>query len=73
MKIRAFATVEEAVAVLGVRETEERILALEAVLQVVIDNHTHEELAEALHASRESVSRALSRMGRKRYPKPRAA
>ena len=65
MQVREFNTVQEAVYVLGRYTTVARLQALEA-LGVNLDNHTHRELAQAVRASREKVTKSLGTMGRRR-------
>lgn len=65
MSVREFATVAEAVQVLGQYTTRRRLEALEKI-GVNLDDHTHEELAERVCASREKVVVAMKQMGRSR-------
>lgn len=65
MKVRPFSSIEEAVAVLGHHKVRDRLEALEKI-GVKLSQHTHEELAEAVHCERETVCRAMTVMGRKR-------
>jgi hypothetical protein len=65
MTVREFETVAQARYVLGKYTTQARLEALES-LGINLGHHTHKELAAAVCASREKVTRALGAMKARR-------
>lgn len=60
--VREFQTVEESVRVLGQYTTRKRLEALRDI-GVNLDDHTHEQLAERVCATREKVCSAMHALG----------